>query len=430
MLGINFHPEPIGIGKYSGELAQYLVEEGFDVVVVTAYPHYPWWSLPAGGASLHFRKEVKDGVTIIRCPLYVPRQPKGPGRMLQDFSFFLSAWLAVSWLLLKGLRVDWVYSVIPSFPTAFLGGWVKLFRRNALWVVHIMDFQVDAALALGLMRYRWIGRCLARSEQWMLRRADRVSTLSAAMAARIVEKGVHPSRVLQFPNWVDVGLFHPGTPVSGSLSGLGIPSQGRMVLYSGAMGEKQCLDLLPSLALALRHACPDIFFVMAGEGPYRRQLETDCRSAGLEQVYFISIQPEPLFIALLQSAWLHLVLQRDTEEALYMPSKLGPIWAVGGCALVTAAPDSALGALIRKGQLGQLAYPATVSCLTQTIIDLYSDPLLHQQYKTSALHYARAHLEKKRIIGDYLIGLGLGQALSMLPAEGKPASESIKHPMP
>lgn len=61
MLGINFHPEPIGIGKYSGELAQYLVEEGFDVVVVTAYPHYPWWSLPAGGRPFIFGKKSRMG---------------------------------------------------------------------------------------------------------------------------------------------------------------------------------------------------------------------------------------------------------------------------------------------------------------------------------------------------------------------------------
>ncbi|RZK36711.1 MAG: colanic acid biosynthesis glycosyltransferase WcaI, partial [Hymenobacter sp.] len=37
LIGYNFHPEPTGIGKYSGEMAYWLAEHGHDCTVITAY---------------------------------------------------------------------------------------------------------------------------------------------------------------------------------------------------------------------------------------------------------------------------------------------------------------------------------------------------------------------------------------------------------
>jgi len=41
--GINFSPELTGIGKYSGEMAEWLVAHGHKVRVVTAPHYYPQW---------------------------------------------------------------------------------------------------------------------------------------------------------------------------------------------------------------------------------------------------------------------------------------------------------------------------------------------------------------------------------------------------
>lgn len=41
LYGINYSPELTGIGKYSGEQARWLAEQGHEVRVVTAPPYYP-----------------------------------------------------------------------------------------------------------------------------------------------------------------------------------------------------------------------------------------------------------------------------------------------------------------------------------------------------------------------------------------------------
>ena len=38
--GINFAPEPVGVGRYTGEMAERLKKEGHDVRVITALPYY------------------------------------------------------------------------------------------------------------------------------------------------------------------------------------------------------------------------------------------------------------------------------------------------------------------------------------------------------------------------------------------------------
>ena len=39
--GINYYPELTGIGKYTGEMDEYIASKGHDVRVITAPPYYP-----------------------------------------------------------------------------------------------------------------------------------------------------------------------------------------------------------------------------------------------------------------------------------------------------------------------------------------------------------------------------------------------------
>ncbi len=57
ILGINFTPELTGIGKYTGELAQYLTGQGHQVHVVTAPPYYPHWRIAHGYRAWAYRQE-------------------------------------------------------------------------------------------------------------------------------------------------------------------------------------------------------------------------------------------------------------------------------------------------------------------------------------------------------------------------------------
>ena len=64
IVGLNFHPELVGIGRYTGEMAQYLAEQGHEVRVVTTPPYYPHWKIKAGYRAWRYQKETWQGVEI------------------------------------------------------------------------------------------------------------------------------------------------------------------------------------------------------------------------------------------------------------------------------------------------------------------------------------------------------------------------------
>ncbi len=89
--GINYAPELTGIGKYTGEMAEWLAKQGHEVRMVTAPPYYPAWRVADGYSRWKYTHERLDGVVVWRCPLYVPANPSGLKRLSHLASFALSS---------------------------------------------------------------------------------------------------------------------------------------------------------------------------------------------------------------------------------------------------------------------------------------------------------------------------------------------------
>ena len=66
IIGINYRPEPSGIGPYTAGLAEHLAARGDNVTVLTGLPHYPAWRLMRGTPRTLFRRETIRGGTVIR----------------------------------------------------------------------------------------------------------------------------------------------------------------------------------------------------------------------------------------------------------------------------------------------------------------------------------------------------------------------------
>lgn len=88
--GINYSPELTGIGKYTGEMVEWMAQQGHDVRVITAPPYYPQWKVNGSYSSWRYRREEGDAL-VWRCPLYVPEQPSTLKRLLHLGSFALSS---------------------------------------------------------------------------------------------------------------------------------------------------------------------------------------------------------------------------------------------------------------------------------------------------------------------------------------------------
>src|SRR5450631_3538650 len=275
--GLNFHPEPTGIGKYTGEMADWLATRGHQVRVVTTPPYYPQWRTFSGYSAWRYTRErfrlhnnngetQGSGVEVFRCPIWVPKRPNGAKRLFHLASFGLSSTPVIMRHL--GWSPDVVLLVEPTLFCALQTLLVARWSGAKAWL-HIQDFEVDAAFKLGDLSSSWVRDCAFAGERRMLSVFDRVSTISNRMVDRLRAKGVDPSRCILFPNWVDTSEIYPLTGPSSFRKELGIKESTVVALYSGSMGKKQGLDLLADAARKLSHL-PSLRFVFCGEGPGRQ----------------------------------------------------------------------------------------------------------------------------------------------------------------
>ena len=408
VIGINYSPEPTGIGRYTGDMGAWLSEQGHHVEVVTARPYYPQWKVMGRGRKWFFEKESISGVDVLRCPLYVPSDPTALRRILQDLSFFLSSMAAVTWFLLIGKRFDTVVSVTPSLLSALSGRWYRFWRRDARSVVRVMDLQADAAGELGMIKSSWLMRIVLGVESLVLKKADWVCPITPAMQRMVVRKGVDRSKTFVFPLWVDFDRVWPREPDPDLMESLGLPADRKVVMYSGAVGEKQGLEVIVEMALAVREEMPELLFVVCGSGPYTEALKALSERKGTDNLKFLEIQPEDVFIQLLNRAWLHLVVQRMTKTESYLPSKLMNIMAVGGLSLVTAFPGTTLHSIVHDNQAGMLVSEPDAEPMVRTLRLLMENPAEVGRLKGNALRYARRNLGRDPILREWAEGIGLG----------------------
>ncbi|MFZ0661871.1 MAG: glycosyltransferase WbuB [Acidobacteriaceae bacterium] len=391
-LGLNYTPELTGIGKYSGEMMEWLAARGHEVRVVTAPPYYPAWRVSDGYSGWRYRREVSAaGAEIYRCPLWVPAKPNGIRRVVHLSSFALSS-LPVM-LVQAAWRPDLVLTVEPAFtcaPAALLAA--RLCGAPA-WL-HIQDFEVDAAFDLGLLPSGgWAQRLAQSCERMIRRRFSQFSTISASMMARLLQKGIEPSRITFFPNWVDVDAIYPQDQPSAFRAELGIGSDQIVLLYSGNMGAKQGLEILPQLAARLQDR-KQLHFVFCGDGAYRGQLEQ--AAAGFENVTFLPLQPLERLNDLLNMADIHLLPQRAGAADLVMPSKLTGMLASGRPVVATAAVGTQVAAAV-EGR-GIAVAPGDPSGLAQAVILLAENPALRGRLGNAARLFAGQELARDSVL--------------------------------
>jgi colanic acid biosynthesis glycosyl transferase WcaI len=392
--GINYSPELTGIGKYTGEMAVWLAAEGHDVRVVTAPPYYPEWRILEGYKNSYSQLE-QDGVQVIRCPLYVPSKPSAMTRLLHLSSFSASSLFPL--LRTYSWKPDVVLQVVP---TLFCSLQTLMLSRltGAKAIIHIQDYEIDAMFKLSMAGGGVFRRFAYWVERKILSRFDTVSTISAGMMKRAVDKGLNAGKVVLFPNWSELDRFRNPKPSLALLAELGIDTRKKIVLYSGNMGEKQGLEIVLHAAKRLESNA-EIHFLMVGEGVAKKRLEALASTLSLTNVSFFPLQPYARLPELLSSAACHLVVQRSGAADSVLPSKLTNILAVGGNSVITATKDTTLGSLcVEYDGIATLVDPESVPALHDGILATLSMPSPNK----IAQEYANEHLDKDVILRRFI----------------------------
>jgi colanic acid biosynthesis glycosyl transferase WcaI len=394
-MGINYWPDQTGIAPFTTGRCEYLAARGHRVTVYTGFPYYPSWRVPSEYRGRLLSREVRNGVSIFRSWLYVPRHVTGTRRILHEASFIASASIRTL-ARVRREKPDLLFVVSPP-----LGLGLTALTLSRLWkvpyIIHVADLQPDAALELGMLAPSRTLSALFAIERLAYRSAARVSTLTHAIRRRIVQKGVTPEKVVLFSDWADPALFNIPLDDCGDEFKRSFGLCGRfLVLHAGNVGVKQGLEVMLNAAELSRGN--DIAWLVAGDGAMRETLQERARERGLDNLWFIPLQPDRIFREMLAAADVCLVTQRKTVGDVVFPSKVLTLLAAGRPVIASLNMSSAVARAIQEAEAGLLAKPEDPSALLTSVLALQSNAEARAAMRSHGRSYARQHWDRESIL--------------------------------
>lgn len=388
MVSLNFHPEPTGTAAPIADLTWWLAENGHDVRVAAARPHYP-----EGRVFDGYRRGARDRETVNDAAVRRFAIPVSAKRgMLQRLASELTFALQLLRARLTGGVAPAPY-VISVSPSIFNVAMAALFRRRGgrfLVIVYDIQSSLGASLAMGLGGVLLQG--LRRVERYAFNRADVIVTLSEAMEQSLRELGVHaPVHIL--PPQIDIKEFDPA-PAPADMP----PT----VVYSGNFGRKQGLEQVLRMASVLAERGHPARIVLRGDGDQRAGLQALKAELGLTNVAFEPLVPREQLAASFAAGLVHLIPQIPDGGDFAVPSKAFSIMAAARPFVCTALPGSSLDTLARSTNAGLSVPPDDPVAFADAVAALLADPERRARMGAAGRAYAAAHADREVICAEML----------------------------
>ncbi|MEW5700960.1 MAG: glycosyltransferase family 4 protein [Candidatus Zixiibacteriota bacterium] len=385
-----FPPETGATQNRLGALVRTCREEGIDVIVVTAMPHYPAGRILPEYQGRIMKTELDEGVQVIRAWLFTHGRGKW-WRMMSFLSF------AVTALLVGMIRAPRVDVVIWETPPLFLGptAWLLAKIKGARLVTNVSDLWPASILALGGLRDGTIMRCLKTMEQFLYRRSALISGQTQAIVADIAGR-VPAVPVIHWGNGAEP--VPEKKPDSESWRRRwGIASHRFLAGYAGLFGLSQGLEIIPQVAALT----PDVVYVLVGDGPARTVILSEIARRRLHNVICVPTQPHENMPAVWSAFDCTLVCLKNLP--LFrgaVPSKLFEAMASG--TPVILAVDGEAAEIVESSGCGLVTPPGDVSAIAQAIARLVRNTEERQQMGRRgrlaiAEHYDRRALNRRFI---------------------------------
>jgi glycosyltransferase involved in cell wall biosynthesis len=239
--------------------------------------------------------------------LDTPRYGDGnPGRLWNNLSFGPRFRWEAAGIAERFGKPDLIIASTPHL--FFISATRRIARRfNAKFWVEVRDLWPESIVALGLASSGHpLMKVIGWKEQQAYRGADRVICLLAGAEAHMISRGLPSGRFVWVPNGVSDeeirSALEPQNMVHPIIERISrLREQGkRVVLYAGAMGPPNAMEVVVDAAAALAATSPEIHFVLIGSGISRAQLEQ--RAANLPNVEFQNEVERPVIHGILRAS--------------------------------------------------------------------------------------------------------------------------------
>lgn len=250
-----FYPEEFKVN----DIAFDLVRDGVEVTVLTAIPNYPYGRFFKGYGLFSKRKEILNGVNVIRVPV-IPRGKGGGMQLIMNYLSFVICSFIPALKLAYSIEFDsvFVHEVSPvtvGIPAVI----IKKIQKIPLYF-WVLDLWPETMSAITGLTHDFFISPLTKLVKWIYNNSDKILISSRGFEQAILNKGIPKEKLMYFPNWAEA-LFESSTIIE-ELPQL---PEGFKIMYAGNVGDAQNLELIMHAAKQLKNH-NNIKWVIIGDG--------------------------------------------------------------------------------------------------------------------------------------------------------------------
>lgn len=355
-----FYPEQFRINDICTEW----VNRGYEVTVVTGIPNYPIGKYYEGYGLLKNRREIYNGIEIIRIPI-TPRGNNSVKLALNYLSFVVSGFF---WNVFNRIKADYVFIFEVSPMTQALPGVWYAKKKNIPCYLYVQDlWPENVEIITGITNKRIIG-AIGKMVDYIYKRCTQIFTTSESFTKSIHERGVPIEKIAYWPQYAE-DFYMP--IVKNNI--IEIPEDSAFnIVFAGNIGNAQGLDILPQTAVILKNKELDrkIRFNIVGDGRYKENLLDIVNTNDVSDMFnFIPKQPAtriPEIMAANDAAFL--CLAKSPLFAMTIPAKLQSYLACG--IPIIAVAEGETNQIIINSKAGVCSPPGDAERLSELIIEI------------------------------------------------------------
>jgi colanic acid biosynthesis glycosyl transferase WcaI len=346
-----FYPENFRIN----DLAMKLSRRGHEVTVLSGMPNYPEGKISKGYPKFAIRRDLWEGVEIIRVPL-IPRQKSRGWQLALNYLSFLISACILSPFLLRGRNFDIIFSPSYSPATANIPAILIKWIKKIPMIMWVQDLWPQSLSATGAVKSLAVLKKIEFMMSWIYYQSNLILIQSSAFKTPITEIADVSKKIKFFPNWAE-DMFQPLSQTDNEP----LP-KGFNVMFAGNLGQAQSLEVITRAAEQLRDQ--PVNWIILGDGRQADWLRTEIRCKDLSHcVHQLGRRPMesmPSYFA--QADAMLVTLGPDPHVGTTIPGKIQSYLACGRPVIgaldgegARVIKDSGSGFAVASGDASKLA---------------------------------------------------------------------------
>ena len=388
-----FYPETFRVN----DLAVEWVKRGYKVTVLTGIPNYPTGRFFDGYGYKQKRKEIWNGVEIIRIPL-IPRGNSSnkllnAGGMVANYlSFVISG---KRWVKKNNIGADLVFTVeVSPMTQALIGVWYGE-RYHVPTYLNVQDLWPENIEAITGIHNKMLLGPINKIVDKIYRETDEIFATSPRFVEAIVNRkfSVDQKKVHYWPQYAEE-FYRPME--RGKIDGISDDDKSFKIAFTGNIGIAQGLEVLPKAAELLKEE--NVKFIIVGNGRYQSEFEKQIDELGVGNMFIMipRVQAErvPEILSVCDAGFIS--FNRTPLWEMTIPAKLQSYIACGKAIIASASGETKR--IVEEAECGICCELGNAVALADGIRELIKTD--HAAMGKRARRYFDIHFNKKKLMDE------------------------------